>query len=157
LIVKRRVSGTRFVLLISVVFCAGCGSEPISDITEFSDLQPVSGKVMFQGRPIAGGSVRLHSATAQADNGQMDVHTGIVGEDGTFEVHTFRAAGRGLGVPTGDYFLSFSWPGVDEGKQDVSRDELPERLPTKFTRPQTSGIKASVLQGGSVVPDIDLK
>lgn len=143
--------------LLTLVFISGCGSPPASDVAEFDDLQPVVGKVLFQGQPIAGGSVRFHSGTAQAVDGQMDIHTGIVREDGTFEVHTFRASGRGLGVPAGDYFLSFSWLGVKEGMPDVSRDELPEKLPVKFTRPQTSGLRATVLEGGTVVPDIDLK
>jgi len=139
------------------VSCSGCGSAPVSDVAEFNDLQRVYGKVSFEGRPIAGGSVRFHSATASAATGQMDVHTGIVREDGIFEVHTFRESGRGLGVPVGDYLLSFSWPGVEEGMPDVSQDELPERLPAKFTRPETSGLRATVLEGGVVVPDIDLK
>jgi hypothetical protein len=123
----------------------------------FDDLQPVVGKILFQGQPIGGGSVRFHSGTAQGAGGHLDVHTGIVREDGTFEVHTFRASGRGVGVPAGEYFLSFSWPGVKEGMPDVSQDELPERLPAKFTRPQTSGLRATVPEGGTVVPDIDLK
>lgn len=146
-----------FVLLFLAVSCAGCGGAPVSDVAEFNDLQPVYGKVSFQGQPIAGGSVRLHSASAPSEDGQSDVYTGIVREDGFFEVHTFRASGRGLGVPVGEYLLSFSWLGVEEGGPDMPRDELPERLPAKFTLPQTSGLQATVLEGGSVVPDIDLK
>jgi len=146
-----------FPALLTVVFIIGCGSPPPSDITEFDDLQPVSGKVLFQGQPIVGGSVRFHSGAAQGGSGQMDVHTGIVAEDGTYEVHTFRSSGRGVGVPAGDYYLTVSWPGVKEGMPDVSQDELPERIPVKFTRPQTSGLRATVAMGGTVVPDIDLK
>ena len=146
-----------FLVLLFAAFCIGCGEAPVTDVAEFSDLHPVSGTISFRGRPMSGGTVRLHSASALSSNGQLDVHSGIVREDGSYEVHTFRPSGRGLGVPAGEYFLSFSWLGVDEGQPDVSQDELPERLPMKFTRPQTSGVKATVLEGGSVVPDIDLK
>lgn len=151
------MSRLSFSVCVLAAFCVGCGDAPVSDVAEFTDLHPVSGKVTFQGRPLAGGTVRLHSLSAQGANGQPEVHSGIVREDGYYEVHTFRPSGRGLGVPAGEYLMSFSWLGVEEGQPDVSEDELPERLPVEYTHPQTSGVTATVEEGVSVVTDVDLK
>lgn len=139
-----------------VTACVGCGSPEITDLTNFDDLHPVSGRVSFEGQPIPGASIRFHQPRTAAGLPASDVMTAIAGEDGGFEVYTYRADGRGLGAPVGEYWLSVSWLG-DEDSADVSREDLPEKLPAKYTRPQTSGLKVTIASGGTVLPDIELK
>ncbi|MBX3444824.1 MAG: carboxypeptidase regulatory-like domain-containing protein [Planctomyces sp.] len=139
----------------ALVLCwlMGC-SDPITDVVEFDDLHPAFGRVTFQGRPMSGGSVRLHPVDGKATG---DVYTGVVAEDGSFDLNTFRRAGRGVGVPAGDYEVAFSWTGGPDDNAELSSDELPERLPAKLTRPKSSGVRVSVEQGENILPDFDLE
>ena len=146
------------------VFCcllmlslSGCGQPVPSDLTEFGDLHPVTGRVTYQGQPLVGGSVRFFPVTPPAGDSKDDAYSSVVGEDGTFELNTFRAAGRGVGVPAGDFAVSFSWSGHPDDNADLSEDDLPEKLPAKLTRPRTSGVRVTVAAGGTVVTDIELK
>lgn len=142
-------------LLCSLV--AGCGKPPATDVVDFSDLHPATGRVTFQGTPMVGGSVRLFPISGASSSAQGDVYTAVVAEDGSFELQTFRTAGRGIGVPAGEYGTCFSWSGHPDEHADLSNDELPEKLPARLTRPQTSGVKVTVAAGGTVIPDIELK
>ena len=136
--------------------CFGCESPVVSDVAEFSDLHPVTGRVTLDGKPIPGGSVRLFPAGTGASAGSADVHSAVVRDDGTFEVRTFRAGGQGIGAPAGDYLVSVSWTGHPSIDTDIPRDELPELLPAKYTRPQTSRLEAKVVPGGTVLPEFEL-
>ncbi|MFO0426657.1 MAG: hypothetical protein ACK526_08835 [Planctomyces sp.] len=144
-------------LLIAAVFCSGCGQQEASEPKTFDDLQPVSGRVSFQGKPIAGGTVRLFPVTAASESAKGEVYTAVVAEDGGFRMQTFRAAGSGFGVPAGEYRASFSWSGTPEEVAQYSSDERPEKLPAKLTRQKTSGVQVTVAVGGTVIPDIELK
>ncbi len=136
--------------------CLGCGSPVVSDVAEFGDLHPVTGRVTFDGKPIPGGSVRLFPVGSGASAASSDVHSAVVREDGSFEVRTFRAGGQGIGAPAGDYQVSVSWTGHPYIDTDIPRDELPEQLPARYTRPQTSGLEAKVTSGGTVLPEFEL-
>lgn len=153
-----RVTGCAMLCCVQLVWLtAGCGQPVPTDLTEFSDLHPVTGRVTFQGQPLVGGSVRLFPVTPPAGDAAGDVYSCVVAEDGTFELNTFRAAGRGVGVPAGEFGVSFSWSGHPDDNADLSSDDVPEKLPIKLTRPKTSGVRVTVPPGGTVVPDIDLK
>lgn len=143
--------------LIAAVFCSGCGQQEASEPKTFDDLQPVSGRVSFQGQPIAGGTVRLSPVSAASENAKGEVYTAVVADDGSFRMQTFRAAGSGFGVPAGEYRASFSWSGTPEEAAQYSSDERPEKLSKKLTREKTSGVQVTVAVGGTVIPDLELK
>jgi hypothetical protein len=152
----RRHSASAF-FFIAAVFCSGCGQKEASEPKTFDDLQPVSGRVSFQGQPMAGGTVRLFPVTAVSESAKGEVYTAVVADDGSFRMQTFRAAGSGFGVPTGEYLASFSWSGTPEEAARYSADERPEKLPAKLTRQKTSGVQVKVAAGGTVIPDLELK
>ena len=143
--------------LLTGSLMVGCGKPVATDVVEFTDLHPATGRVTFQGTPIVGGSVRIFPISGASSGAQGDVYTAVVAEDGSFELQTFRSAGRGIGVPAGEYGTCFSWAGHPDEHADLSNDELPEKLPARLTRPQTSGIRITVAAGGTVIPDIELK
>lgn len=143
--------------LIAVLLSVGCSQPKISDQVAFTDLHPVTGRVKFDGQPMAGGTVRLFPVVGQSENANGEVCTANVSADGSFQMKTFRAAGYGSGVPAGEYAVAFSWSGTPEETADYSADDRPEKLPAKLTSPKTSGIRVTVAAGGTVIPDIDLK
>ena len=153
----RNVLIMRMPYLVAILVCVGCGEAEISDLNSFEDLHSATGRVTFQGQPLVGGSVRLFPVAGQSAEAKGEVYTAVVSADGSFELQTFRSAGRGMGVPAGEYFASFSWSGHPDDTADLSADELPQKLPVKLTRPQTSGVRIAVASGGTVVPDIELK
>ena len=165
LIVAVREVFFRVVVVGSPVFCcllmlslSGCSQPVPSDLTEFSDLHPVTGRVTYSGAAIGLGVPSFFPVTPPTGDAKKMTFTRVLWvKDGTFELNTFRAAGRGVGVPAGDFAVSFSWSGHPDDNADLSKDDLPEKLPAKLTRPRTSGVRVTVAAGGTVVPDIERK
>lgn len=150
-------------LALHLTFClglcglAGCGGRVhVEPLTEYEDLHPVSGQITFNGEPIQDATIQLHPVTPKTDGSLVHAPSAVVREDGTFEVFTFRPDGRGRGVPLGEYRISVSWRGSLQGLSESSIDELDERLPAKYTKPQTSGLTVTVTDGENSIPPIAL-
>jgi hypothetical protein len=143
-------------ILTTVLGLAGCSRPAVDDVVEFDDLHPVSGTASYDGTPLGGASIRLYP-TAKSTEGESETFTGVVADDGSFEIFTYRSAGRGEGAPAGEYRISLSWAGTKEMQADFSRDNLPEMLPRIYTRPTTSGLMAKVEPGGTQLDPIELK
>jgi hypothetical protein len=78
-----------FFSLLAVVLAAtlsGCGGS--------GSLAPVSGKVIYQGQPVKGGSL-IFSPVGEGKVGKAG--SADVGDDGAFTVKTDAAAGAGIG------------------------------------------------------------
>lgn len=146
-------------LAIGIALCglSGCSGSAVAEpLTEYDDLHPVSGQITFNGEPIPDATVRLHPVTPKTDGSLVHHPSGVVKEDGTFAIFTFREEGRGQGAPAGEYRISVSWLGSLEGLSESSIDELKERLPAKYTKPQTSGLTVTVTEGENEIPPISL-
>jgi hypothetical protein len=63
-------------------------------------------------------------------------------EAGLFEIYTYSAFD---GAPTGEYLVTISW----KDPQGFNREDVayPELLPSKFQKPNQSGLKAKVEEG----------
>jgi hypothetical protein len=142
-------------LTLLAASAAGCGQTNVEADVDFADLHPAIGRVVLDGQTLPGAAVRLHPAGAAP--GQGDVYTGVVDRDGYFEVFAYRADGRGVGVPAGEYKVTVSWTGDPDEPSDVPRDERPELLPVKYTRPETSGLSVTVEPGENILPEVVLK
>lgn len=86
---------------------AGCGGG--------SALQPVSGKVLSDGKPATGATVMFYP------DGPADVNarpaTGVVGADGTYTLST----GADGGVAPGKYLVTVVWPDPKVKLTDAQR------------------------------------
>ena len=126
------------VLLLSAVPVAGCGSDQVP-------RYPVSGKVLYQGKPAPYATVRFHPRNA-SDELKTLCPRGTTALDGTFELSTY---GLNDGAPEGEYKVTVSWQ-VPEGKIDPAEldpdvmQDSPERLPKKYTHPKSTPIRVTI-------------
>ncbi|QDT51835.1 hypothetical protein Pan258_59320 [Symmachiella dynata] len=142
---------------LGVIVCAalsivGCGK---SDRMEGElEVYPVTGVVTFSGQQIPDATLVLHPVTPPADGKPFYSPRAIVGPDGAFEFTTYR---KGDGAPPGEYNVAFSWLGPLEGLDEDEQDLLPEQMPRRLTRPETSGITITVKEGVNELDEITLK
>lgn len=133
-----------FALLIvpTLALLAGCGETLVK-------VNPVSGKVDYQGKPPAGAQIVLH---ALGDNKIKDVPSGKVQEDGTFKISTYQPDD---GAPAGEYAATIQWQKMvtDAGGSGPG----PNVLPATYAKPETSPIKITVQDGPNEVPPIVVK
>ncbi len=152
-----RLENGKSVGILSVIVCAalsivGCGK---SDQMEGElEVFPVSGVVTFSGQQIPDATLVLHPVTPPADGKSFYSPRAVVGPDGAFEFTTYR---KGDGAPAGEYNVSFSWLGPLEGLDEDEQDLLPEQMPRRLTRPETSGISVTVKEGVNELAEITLK
>lgn len=147
-----RVRGLGCLLALSLSFLAGCG--------EKTGTLPISGKVTYQGKPVAGARVSFvpKAGTRPAD--------GVTDSEGRYQLGTFMA---GDGALPGDYGVAVSSTNTDLTKppsteiQGADAYALPTEaakkstLPAKYLSPDKSGLKAVVEAGGPKSFDFDLK
>lgn len=136
-------------LMLLAVMCAavGCGAEMPSDQRV---VFPAVGSVSFQGKPIPDATIRLHPVTPPTDGKPVYVSRGKVDDSGLFSVSTY---GREDGAPAGEYRVAFSWLGPLAGLTEDQEDRLKERLPRKYTSPDTSGITVVVTEDVNILPE----
>jgi hypothetical protein len=130
-----------FALLIAVAAASGCGSnEP--------KLYPASGKILIDNKAPEHATVVFHPV-AGGDPDRPKPH-GKVEADGSF---TLTSVSAGDGAPAGDYLVTVElWLTSGRG------DEGPKsRLPAKFAKPETSGLKATISEGPNELPTFVLK
>lgn len=136
----------------------GCGSSAVAEpVTEYDDLQPVTGQITFNGAPIPDATIWLHPVSTAAEQSLLQPPHGVVNENGEFEIYVYREEGRGRGAPVGEYRLAVSWLGPLEGLTRSQQDELEERLPARYTKPDRSGVTVTVTEGENAIPLISLK
>jgi hypothetical protein len=112
--------GTAVLLLLGAV-ALGCGGK---DAEELPTLHPVTGKVLKHGQPVAGGSIRFTPVNEQAEI----IMKGRVGEDGTFELITWKGKTResktsAAGAPVGTYYVTYSPPTLSKTALPVTSKE----------------------------------
>jgi hypothetical protein len=115
-------------------------------------LNPVRGKVLLQGQPLAGALVSFHPQDAQGDP-----PTGFTGPDGAFSVVTGNIEGARAGtyrvtimcqVPTNKKPEGLSFGGVPETE---------DRLKGAYANVATSQITVTVKEGQNELEPFDLK
>lgn len=138
-------------LIIVVLACAGCG--------EKTGVIPISGKVTYQGKPIANARVVF---TPKAGGRPADGNTNA---DGAYRLGTFMA---GDGALPGEYSVTVSHTDVDVTKppsteitdgsayEPMKEDAAKSKIPAKYQSPTQSGLKAVVEASGPKVFDFAL-
>jgi hypothetical protein len=114
-------------------------------------VYPVSGTVLFEGKPAAGAVVKFYSADA-ADKNAKDVliPQGVVGADGSFRLTSYKSED---GAPAGNYRVSVFWARPSKGGDDF--DKL--LVPPRYLNAGTSGLTAEVAASPTALPPFQLK
>ena len=131
-----------FLHLFFCMVILGCGEEPSFKTTV--PVFPASGKILYQGKPLAGVVLLFHST----DFNQKIKSQATADDDGKFVVTTFKSAD---GAPEGDYIITLVVPSneSDSTREDAAtesrlRKEGPVRFPSKYQNPTTSPLKVKV-------------
>jgi hypothetical protein len=117
--------------------------KPLSDevgvtVTNRKPVYPVTGKVFFEGCPVPNAVVTFHLVDGNKFTRSGDA---LVESDGSFALSTYTAND---GAAAGDYAVTVVWwnPLVDaQGKPG------PNLLPERYSKPDTTPLKAKVTTG----------
>jgi hypothetical protein len=107
----------------------------ISSCSSQKRVYPVEGKVLCDGRPAAGATVRFHPTGANEKDPL--VPQAQVGADGTFRLTTFEFED---GAPAGHYAVSVLWGLPSKGGDGIERMLVAPR----YLNPDTSGLTADI-------------
>ncbi|UUO04569.1 carboxypeptidase-like regulatory domain-containing protein [Blastopirellula sp. J2-11] len=137
--------------LIGVLSLLGCGkSEPLPGPQPY----PVTGTVMYAGKPAASFRVVFHPV--EKFEGPQFAPSAMTDEQGNFALHSYSKE-EPDGAPAGEYVVTFQCPMYVSTGDD---DELPlerDRLRGKFNNPQKSKWKAQVVEGENDLETFELK
>ncbi len=151
----------RIAAAINVALCLACAPSPDAH----PPVYPVHGKVLYKGKPIAGGVVTYEregsdakAPPAGADGGPLRA-TGRIETDGSFRLTAFAGA---EGVPEGAYVVGISSrpPHTEAGllgPRDGVKKGDPDVLRGRYADPRTSGLRAEVRKDAPNEPTFDLK
>lgn len=148
------------ILSLGLIFLAGCsgGAEGEADRPE---THKVTGKVTYKSAPVEGATVIFHpdgadgkAASAKTDNtGMFELMTFETGDGavaGNYKVSITKmsaAAGAAVDMDSPDY--------VDPGSVSSEKSSEPKHLlPEKYSKPETSGLTATVPTAGELTFDL---
>lgn len=93
-----------------------------------------------------GALVQFHSLGGKVD--ERDSRPwGKVREDGTFALSTYET---GTGAPPGTYAITVTWP------TDPKVPFSPDRLKSRYSRPEQSEWRATIKEGKNEIPPIEI-
>ena len=142
--------------IVALTF-AGCGNS--------NGLVPVTGRVLYKGRPASGARLHFHRQDSPATVQRDPIPSGLVDEGGNFELTT---GDLGRGAPAGRYAVLVAWPeeagagragqksrpGIEPGSK-LNRTPL-DRLKGRYLDGATPRIFAEVKPNSRELPPIEL-
>ena len=137
---RLRLTASAGVALLLAVVVSGCNKsrEPAR-----LPLHPVSGQVIYQGKPAAGAWVVFHPKTDPS----LPSPKAKVDGQGNFALSTYGPAD---GAPVGEYAVTVEWFKFNTNAVDPVVG--PNLLPAKYSTPQTTTVVAKVAEGTNTVP-----
>ncbi len=128
----RRVGFGHHASLCFVIAFCGCGGADNAP-----PIAPVSGRVTFQGQPVAPGVVNFASEAGFAASANLD-------SDGKFRL----VSQYGSGIPHGTYKVTIAPPppAMGEGENPVAPPDDP-KIPKKYRDFATTDLKADITDG----------
>jgi hypothetical protein len=126
--------------LILLLLVSGCSQAEPEKLPVF----PVTGQVIYEGRPAAGAWVVLHPADPQRAWPQPRAKTD---SQGNFTLSTYDPQD---GAPAGDYLVTLELPQViNRGGELETGGNL---LPPQYSAPETTSIATRVAEGPNTLP-----
>lgn len=119
-------------VLLVAIGAVGCGKKG-------PQLSPISGRVTFQGKPVAAGLVRFSNS-----EGPIDI-LATIETDGRYKVDM----AQGEGLPEGRYSVAVMPPRVNSPiGATTAPPQIPcPDIPDKYRKPSTSGLTLTVKPG----------
>src|SRR5262249_1837256 len=112
------------------------------------DLVPVTGKVTYQGKPLADASITFIPADAEEDPTELNRIVRPAGKtdaEGAYEL----AWGENSGAPPGKYTVIITAYGPPEDPNDPDSG-APSLIPMQYGNPKSSGLTRNVKDGDNV-------
>jgi hypothetical protein len=139
----------RFVLAASVtaLLCISCTHDKRRPVF------PVRGKVLYEDQPTPDALVIFHPVNDPDPRAPRPL--GRVRPDGQFTTTTYRTDD---GAPAGEYAVTITWV-KEVDNQDLPKEkqkEAPNRLPDRYSKPQTSGLQVRIQEGPNDLPPFRL-
>lgn len=139
--------GFGLMILFGQLMLQGCGGKEFD-----TALYPVEGEVYFRGKPAVGCIISFHP------KGTEGAATGVACLGTADTAGKFRLTTREPfdGIAAGEYEVSFSLPG-EGSSRDPNGDAAPDKLPTKYQFPASSGFMVTITSSTSTLPRFELK
>jgi hypothetical protein len=139
----------RWLVVLAAVACAGCSGGGES-------LNPVQGKILYKGQPLAGAVLTFHPKGGGKDITKT-LPTGLSGEDGVFKVMT----GKKEGAPAGEYAVtvicSEEVNPQAKGKISTAPPETKDRFGLAFANRDNTSLRATIKAGPNQLEPFQLK
>jgi hypothetical protein len=127
---------------------AGCGSSQGSDRVP---VFPATGRLVYDGRPLAGAFVVLHPRGVEQSHRAPRPHA-QVSTDGSFSLTSYETDD---GAPAGDYAVTVELrPLVNRGG-DITAG--PNILPPKYSRAETTPVTVQIAERRNDLPEIQIR
>ena len=129
-----------------------CDSKPPSGPIP---VHPVSGRVVYQGKPVADALVVFHRDGGESQP-STPVPTGKTDAEGRFQIHTYA---NDDGAPTGGYKVTVVVAAASERRDLLAKNSVRASnitLPAKYGDPARSGLTATIKAGDNVIPPYEL-
>jgi hypothetical protein len=147
-ITDRKAQFASWLLLCALCLLpTGCGS------SKFPKTVPVSGRVTFQGKPLAGGTVAFLPVNGSEGQSSRPV-AGEIGPDGGYQLSSFR---KGDGAMPGQYHVTVESYSSIPTRSEPNKPYV-RRIPQRYGKPAESGLSATIPAdaSGPLVFDFDV-
>jgi len=139
----------RPVLLLAAVVAlcsvAGCGGGP-----KAPECAPVKGSAKYKNKPLAEAMIVFHRVGGDVEGNQKPMAT--TDANGNFSLTTFH---QNDGAPPGEYAITVELRAPVVVGEEVIRNG-PNLLPKRYSQPDSSGLKYTVVEGDNEVPLIEI-
>jgi hypothetical protein len=115
-------------------------------------VQPVHGRVLYNGKPVANAQVTFHPVGDVKRGAIRPV--GKVDDQGNFTLTSFK---DGDGAPLGEYQVTVVWYLARQTRPGSDETVSANYLPVKYANVETSQLTATVTAGSNELPAFDLK
>lgn len=135
-VTRRRIACLLAAGMLAPLTLTGCGHKDV-----MVPVHPVSGKVLFDGKPAEGAVVTLNPKGEGALKSAAP--KGTVKPDGSYKISVYT---DGDGAPVGDYVATVQWFKM------VGEGAGPNVIPAKYSKPDTSPLTLTVKEGPNELP-----
>jgi len=132
--------------LLAAAALTGCGDAHPDRLKTF----PVTGQVLWEGRPLAGAIVALHPQDSP-DLERVPARA-ETDADGRFRLGTYDSED---GAPAGAYRVTVLWYPL--AKNGESYEPGPNVVPARYSDPDESQLTVRIAEGENQIPPLDLR